>query len=188
VRTSLVAFLITAILAASCASERQQAAEVSTAGLDSPQLIFTRSDGSPIRFPGNVLVWCGSWDDMVAVRTIHVAAIGSIREGQVVSYWHLWAVAGDVRRGARFDFPIGFEYGHPSGAQLFVADTVTGNELNSEGEDSLGRIRFVQGSCKIAGLVSLHLEGLIDSEFGDAQPIRVTGSFRGLVGEPPPGF
>jgi hypothetical protein len=81
-----------------------------------------------------------------------------------------------------------FEYAHPSGAQLFVADTATGNELNSEGEDSQGRIRFAEGSCKIGAPVSFHLEGLIDSEFGDAQPIRVTGSFSSLVGEAPPGF
>jgi hypothetical protein len=188
VRTGLAALLVTAILAAGCASERRQGEEVSTGGLDSPQLVFTRSDGSHIRFPGKVLVWCGPWDDMVAVQTIHVAAIGGIREGQVVSYWHLWTVAGDVRRGARFATPIGFEYAHPSGAQLFVADTATGNELNSEGEDSQGRIRFAEGSCKIGAPVSFHLEGLIDSEFGDAQPIRVPGSFSGLVGEAPPVF
>jgi len=159
-------------------------------------LRFTRADGSEIEFPLAVVAWCGPWNDLIPTRALHVGALGG--PPRRVSDWRLWAVPGDVRSGKRVRFPVRFVWNRPEGAELFAADLedtpggadVRGgtNEASTEQEDAGGWLEFDAVGCEPGDEVSLTIDAVLGSEFGDDEPIAAKGSFRIRVGKPPPGF
>jgi hypothetical protein len=186
-RLAILAVLAAGLIASGCGSAPERSGGVSTRPLDQAQLVVRRADGSFIEFPGRALVWCGPWNDEVTAQTIHAAALGDLppKKSGWYSYWRLWAVAADIHPGAHFSFPLQSDYGNPRGVSIFVGDAATGNELNSTGEDSSGGIAFIEGSCDKGATVRFRVNAVIDSEFGDAEPVKMTGSFRGVVADPP---
>ena len=153
-------------------------------------LLFQRTDGSRVEMHGRPLVWCGPWNDVIPDHTLHVAAVGGVerKPGQDwFTYWELWAIPEDVEGGAAVGFPGDYTFDDPSGVVLFVGDRETKNEASSKGEDSGGQIVFTKASCEVGAPVEFTIEAVVDSEFGDADPIGVAGTFRGVVGEPPAG-
>jgi hypothetical protein len=180
-----VAVLIAAVLMGGCRSGDQPRGEADGG------LIFHRADGSTIAFAGTVQAWCGPWNDVIPTRALHVAALGGLRRqpGKWPSYWYLWAVPNDAQAGRRVRFPVDFPaWNKPAGAKLFVGDWPTRNELSTQEEDSSGWISFAQAGCEPGNPVEFSIDAVVGSEFGDAEPVRVEGSFSGVVGEPPPGF
>jgi hypothetical protein len=186
-RVVLLAVLVAGLLTGGCGSASEPSVGISTRASERAQLVVRRADGSLVEFPGRVLVWCGPWNDEVTAETIHIAALGDLppKKDGWYSYWRVWAVAADIHPGAHFRFPLQSDYGDPRGVSVFVGDSVTGNELNSTGEDSSGGIAFFEGSCDKGAAVWFRVNAVIDSEFGDAEPVTMTGSFRGVVAEPP---
>lgn len=135
------------------------------------RLVFEREDGTTLP-TGDPIVWCGKWDYDVATPALHIGTYN----------WHLAAVRRDLVKGKAFRFPHSFNFDEPSKAQLFIADRPTGNELNTDGEDSSGRIFFRRISCRPGRIVEFTIDAVVDSEFGDRKPMHVTGRFRGRVG------
>jgi hypothetical protein len=151
---------------------------------DPGNLTFRRADGSAMRFDGKLYVWCGRWEPDVKVPALDVFLVR--RRGQ--SYWALSAVLRDVRRDPRVRFPIGFVWNRPKGAQLFVYDRKTKNGASSEEEEAKGVITFSKITCRRGRSVTIRASGVLGSVFSDGTPVRVTGTFRGTVGRPPPGL
>jgi hypothetical protein len=151
-------------------------------------LVFERADGSRIEMRGRPLVWCGPWNDEIPDTALQIAAVGGIerKPGEKwFSYWQLWAVPEDIEGQAAVVFPGNYTFYDPSGVVLFVGDLETKNEASSKGEDSSGQIVFTQASCEVGAPIEFTIDAVVDSEFGDREPVTVTGTFRGVVGEPP---
>jgi hypothetical protein len=149
---------------------------------------FRRADGSRIVFRGETRAWCGAWSDEASAWSLHVAVLRRNGRGFALPYWHLAAVLRDAQPGRTIRFPVRFVWNRPRGAELFVADTATGNEASSEEEKANGRISFARAGCKLGGSVRFTIAGSLASEFGDGKPIRVSGTFRGVVARPPAGW
>ena len=139
-------------------------------------LVFERTDGSRVEMPGRPLVWCGPWNDVIPDHALHVAAIGDVERkpgGEWFSYWHLWAIPEHIGGQAVVIFPGEYTFDNPSGVVLFVGDFETKNEASSTGEDSNGQIVFTKASCEVGSPVELTIDAVIDSEFGDGEPVVV---------------
>lgn len=147
-------------------------------------LVFHRADGSRIRLDGRVYAWCGRWEPDVKVPAFHILLVPPRRRG---SYWMLSGVLKDVRRAPRVRFPIGFVWNRPKGAELFVYDRPTKNEASSETEEAKGTITFSRITCRRGQSVVISASGVLGSEFSAGTKIRVSGTFRGAIGRPPPG-
>ena len=176
-------FLVAAFAFTACGEETLPAPERADQGL-----VFERTDGSRVEMPGRPLVWCGRWNDVIPDHALHVAAIGGVERQpgeQWFTYWALWAIPEDIASGAAVAFPGDYTFDDPSGVVLFVGDAETGNEASTTGEDSSGKVVFSQADCSVGSAVEFTIEAVVDSEFGDAEPITVKGTFRGIVGEPP---
>jgi hypothetical protein len=153
-------------------------------------LRFQRADGSRVEMPGRPLVWCGPWNDVIPDHALHVSAVGGVERQpgeHWFTYWQLWAIPDDIAGGATVDFPGDYTFDDPNGVVLFVGDAETGNEASTTGEDSSGHVVFTKADCTFGSAVEFTIEAVVDSEFGDAEPISVKGTFRGVVGEPPVG-
>jgi hypothetical protein len=149
-------------------------------------LVFQRADGSSFETRGHPLVWCGPWNDVISQHALHV--IGGLRHqagDDWSTYWQLWATPRDVTEGTPVRFPGDYTFDDPSGVVFFVGDAETGNEASTTGEDSSGKIVFSQFSCDVGSPIEFTIDAVVDSEFGDADPIAVTGTFRGVVGDAP---
>ena len=149
-------------------------------------LTFRRADGSAIAFTGKTYVWCGRWEPDVAEPAVHALLVPPRRRRS--SYWLLSGVLRDVRKQPRVGFPIGFAWNKPRGGQLFVYDARTKNEASSETEEARGTIVFSKLTCAKGSAVQIDVSGVLGSEFSDGKPVRVSGTFRGVVGRPPPGL
>ncbi|UGS38066.1 hypothetical protein [Capillimicrobium parvum] len=160
-------------LAAACAL-------VASASTAEAALVFSREDGTAITFPGKTRVWCGPWEEDVAVPAIHVFA-GRLRHPQ--HHWQLSAVRRDVAPGTRLPFPLDFVFDHPRGAQIFAADMP--NEASTAEEEASGSMTFTRTSCRRGGVVAFSIDAVLGSEFIDGEEIHVTGTFRGRVGHAP---
>jgi hypothetical protein len=158
---------------------------VTAPAADPGNLTFRRADGSALRFDGKLYVWCGRWESEVNVPALDVLLV-SRRRGR--SYWRLSAVLRDIRRDPRVRFPIGFVWNRPEGAQLFVYDRKTKNGASSEEEEAKGVFTFSKVTCRRGQNIVIRASGVLGSVFEDGPPVRVTGTFRGIVGRPPPGL
>ena len=134
------------------------------------RLTWTRPDGTTATFRPEVRAWCGPWDSGVPVPSIHVLVGRGVRPR-----WELHAVLADVRRRHVVRLPHSFVFDHPTGAQLFAVDGR--NELNSDTDESRGRIRFLRASCGRRLRIAFRIAGRVGSEFSDGDPIAVRGSF-----------
>ena len=161
------------------------AASSAGSALEAQTLTFTRVGDGPIAFSGKTYVWCGSWEPDVKVPALRVLLVPRRHDR---SYWLLSGVLKDIRRSPRVHFPVGFVWNRPKGAELFVYDRPTKNEASSETEKAKGVVTFSRVTCRRGQNVVVSASGVLGSEFGDGKPIRVTGTFRGVVGPPPRGF
>jgi hypothetical protein len=153
-------------------------------------LEFRRADGSRIEMRGRPLVWCGPWNDVIPDQALHVAAVGGVERKpgeEWFSYWQLWAIPEDVEGGAAVGFPGDYTFDDPSGVVLFVGDAQTQNEASTTGDDSSGQAAFSQADCKAGSTVEFTIDAIVDSEFSDGDPVKVKGTFRGVVQAPPEG-
>ena len=128
---------------------------------------------------GTPRVFCGPWDSDAAEPALHIV----LRTPGRKLGWQLSAVRRDIRAGRRMTFPNSFVFNRPRRADLFVYDAP--NEASTQGEDSRGSVTFTRIACTRGGLVAFRIDATVDSEFGDGDPIRVTGSFRGRVSHRP---
>jgi hypothetical protein len=135
------------------------------------RVTWTRGDGSTVSFARQVRVWCGPWESDVRVPSIHVR-VGA----GATPRWELHAVLADVKRHPVVRFPNSFVFDHPRGAQFFATDGT--NELNSDGEDSSGRVTFDRVRCGRHARIAFRVNATVDSEFSDGEPLKVSGSFR----------
>ena len=134
------------------------------------RLTWSQPDGTPVTFPRDVSVWCGRWERDVKVPSIHVR-VGS----RTAPRWELNAVVADIRRRPVVRLPHAFSFDRPTGAQFFATDGR--NELNSDTDESSGRIRFQRVGCGKRLRIAFTFNGRVGSEFGDGDPLTVRGSF-----------
>lgn len=134
------------------------------------RLTWSRPDGTAVAFRPDVRVWCGRWESGVPVPSIHVRVGAGVRPR-----WELSAVVADVKRHPVVRLPHSFVFDHPTGAQLFATDGR--NEVNSDTEESRGRIRFLRVSCGRRLRIAFRFTGRVGSELGDGEPLLVRGSF-----------
>jgi hypothetical protein len=134
------------------------------------RLSWSRPDGTPVAFRPDVRVWCGRWASDVPVPAIHVRLGAGLRPR-----WELHAVVVDVKRHPVVRLPHSFLFDHPTGAQLFAVDG--SNEVNTDTEESSGRIRFQRVSCGRRLRIAFRVSGRAGSELGDGEPLLVRGSF-----------
>jgi hypothetical protein len=161
------------------------AASLAAAAAAAPaRLLFTRADGSAIRFHGTPRVWCGPWAPDVATPALHVWSTTTVQPPGKAGGWKFDVARRDLQRGRRrFAFPNDFPSDRPHGALLFVYDPP--NEASSAGEDSSGAMRFTRATCRRGGVVAFRIRAVVDSELFDGPPIRVRGTWRGRVAAPP---
>jgi hypothetical protein len=148
-------------------------------------LVFTRSDGSPVGFldQAQLYVWCGPWDgDVVPAPSLQVWFGGP---GVSDPKWHLKAVVAGISAGTPVLFPHSVNWDDPDGVELFVLDPP--NELSTtiDGAGLGGQITFQVFQCGAEGVVHFSINTVIGSELGDGPPVTVSGSFRAPVGQPP---
>jgi hypothetical protein len=134
------------------------------------RLVFTNPDGTHPAFRPEVQVRCGRWDPQVPARSINVW-VGDRPE----AHWELHAVVADVQRHRVVRLPNSFVFDHPRGALLFATDR--GNEVNSDTEESTGRIRFGRVRCGRHLRISFRVTGSLGSELSDGDTVAVRGSF-----------
>ena len=160
---------------ASCRATSEPAQRVTARRLRvDDRLTFTRADGSRVPFGPQIDVWCGRWEADVPTRSIHVRVGDGSPTGWLVS-----AVVADVRRRPVVRFPHSFVFDQPEGARVFAVDG--SNEVNSDTEESRGRIRFGRVRCGRTVRISFTIDGRLGSELGDLKPIAVRGSFSAAV-------
>jgi hypothetical protein len=111
----------------------------------------------------------------VRVPSIHVRVGRRTRSGDQ-ALWELHAVVADVKRHPVVRLPNSFVFDEPRGAQLFAVDGA--NELNSDTEESAGRIRFDRVRCGRRMRIAFSARGRVGSEFSDGEALRVRGTFR----------
>lgn len=140
-------------------------------------LVFKRPDGSTIRFGRAAQTWCGPWGDDVARRAVHVETRSATRG------WSLRAVLGDVRIGQPIAFPSEFVWNRPRGAEIFAFTPRL--EVSTGEEESSGSIAFSRLDCDPGGIVELRVRAVLGSELFGGAPVKVTGSYRGLISESP---
>jgi hypothetical protein len=134
------------------------------------RLTWTRPNGTRATFRPDVRVRCGRWASDVPVPSIHVrVGVSPAR------HWEFHAVVADVQRRPVVRLPNAFIFDHPKGAQLFATDR--GNEVNSDTEESSGRIRIQRVSCARRLRIAFRVSARVGSEFGDGEPLIVRGSF-----------
>ena len=148
-------------------------------------LTFRRPDGSRIVFPRPARAWCGAWNTDEPTRSLQIAVLRRDGPGFALPYWNLSAVVRDVQRGRTIRFPLPAASKRPRDAELFVADPKTRIEASSEEEESRGRITFLQAGCKLGAPVRLTVSGVLGSEFFQGKPVRVSGTYQGVVGKRP---
>jgi hypothetical protein len=146
----------------------------------SAELTFRHPNGAPIHFPGTPQVWCGPWEEGVARPSVHVV-VGSGR-----THWEMSAVRRDVRIGRPIEFPNSFVFDKPRGAFLFVGVAHSGIEASSAEEEGSGSLVFSRLDCQLGGLVGFRVRAVLGSELFEGERVRVSGTFRGQVSEPPP--
>lgn len=137
------------------------------------RLTFTRADGTPIAFRGPVKVSCGRWSQDSSRPALHIAQGGRKR------HWSLDVVRRDIKLGTPLGFPNAFVFDKPRGAELFVADAP--NEASTAGEDSSGSVTFARAGCRQGARVAFRIDAVLDSEFGNGDPVHVKGRFRAAV-------
>jgi hypothetical protein len=125
-------------------------------------------------------VWCGPWEDGVARPSVHVIA------GNGRAHWEMSAVRRDVKIGRPIGFPNSFVSSRPRGAFLFVGVARGGIEASSAEEEGAGSLVFSRLDCQLGGSVELRVRATLGSELFDGERVRVSGTFRGEVSEPPP--
>jgi len=135
-------------------------------------LVFRRSDGSAIAFPGSIRAWCDR-------DGLHVLTLGRTSQ----SRWLLAIARQDVTRGR----VVRFGWRDPRGVELFVFDARTRNEASEGAEGSHGRVGLRRATCARGGPLEIGLDGVLASEFGDGRAIRFAGTFRARVGTRPTG-
>jgi hypothetical protein len=133
------------------------------------RLTFAHADRTPVAFGREVRVWCGRWASDVPVRSIHVIVGGRTPR------WELHAVVADVRRKRVVALPNAFVFDHPRGALLFATEGPI--EVNSDREESTGRIRFLRVGCGPRLRIAFRVSGHLGSELSDGEPLSVRGSF-----------
>jgi hypothetical protein len=188
VRRVAFLFLLACVLAA-CGGEESSPPRTSPS--PGTSLVVERADGSQIDMPGRPLVWCGPWNDLIPDHALHVAAVGDVerkRGEEWFSYWHLWAIPEHIESQAAVGFPGDYTFDDPSGVVLFVGDAETGNEASTNGDDSSGQIVFTKASCEVGDPVEFTVDAVVDSEFGDGDPVKVKGMYRGVVERSPEGY
>jgi hypothetical protein len=132
--------------------------------------LFRREDGSAIVFPGPVRAWCDH-------TSLNVVSVGRIRQ----SRWELAITRGSVRAGRI----VRFSWRQANGISVFVFDAKTRNEASVGPEGSRGVVTLRRATCRRGGSLEIALSGTIASEFFDGKPVRVSGTYRGVVGAPP---
>ncbi|MEA2135161.1 MAG: hypothetical protein QOC68_3070 [Solirubrobacteraceae bacterium] len=133
------------------------------------RLTLTRPDGTRLAFRPDVRVWCGRWEPDVPVPSIHVRVGAGL-----APRWELHAVVADVKRRPVVKLPNAFNFDQPKGALLFATDRR--NELNSDTEESSGRIRFQRVSCGPRLRIAFRIKARVGSEVS-GEPLHVSGSF-----------
>lgn len=144
---------------------------VGASGAADGGLVFRRSEGSQIAFPGTVRAWCDR-------EALHVASPGTLRQ----SRWEFSA----TRRGAHPKRSIPFVWERRGAAEIFVFDARTHNEASSEAEGTRGRVTFRKVACERGSALEFRVDATIGSEFSDGKPVTVAGTFVGRVSSPPP--
>jgi hypothetical protein len=151
-------------------------------GISGP-LVFTREDGSEVKFPAaaEAYVWYGPWEqDGAPTLSLHVW-FGS--PGEFVG-WELRAVVGDIEAGDTLPFPNYFVWDQPDGVLLFLLDPP--NELATNTEESGGFIVFHRLPYPSGKTVDFSIDAVMGSEYGDMPPVSVRGRFTARVTGPPP--
>ncbi|HEX6665621.1 MAG TPA: hypothetical protein VF081_03400 [Solirubrobacterales bacterium] len=147
----------------------------------SAELVIKRaSSGKQLRFGGPISVWCGGWDEEVARPSVHVL-VGSHRR-----HWELSAVSADIQLGRPIKFPDSVLADNPHGAEIFVGIARRRPiEASSAEEEASGSMTFSQLDCSLGGTVEFRVKAVLGSELFGGERVRVSGTFRGQVGEPP---
>lgn len=159
---------------------------VKPSGGSNRPLVFTREDGSVVKFPAGAeaFVWCGPWEhDLVPVPSLHVW-FGNPEEP---TGWVLEAVVDDIAIGDTLRFPNYFTWDQPDSVRLFLLDPP--NELSTATEESGGFIVFHRLPCPSGMIVDFSIDAVLGSELGDMPWVAVRGRFTArLIGLFPGGI
>ena len=145
-------------------------------------LVFRRADGARISFPSRARAWCGAWSDVERTRALHVAVLPL-----GLPHWHLAVPVKHLARTRVVRFvESGLDGTRPLGPVLWVVDVrKSQNQATSFEEDARGRFAYDRATCVPGSTVRFSVEGILGSVYSDRTPIRVSGTFTGVVGAAP---
>ena len=135
-------------------------------------LTFTREDGTTFTMP-DLVVSCGESDGRLLIK----ANTADMSEEPAESRLIFFATLDDVADGATVELGQD-DSENEAGAVLFVLDHETDNEVNSDQEDSRGRIVVHSAACKPEPQLDMSVDATLGSEYGDGEKVAVEGSVR----------
>ncbi len=138
-------------------------------------LTFTRQDGSQLIMVTDYVICCGIWDPGYDDRySLFIAFFDSV---QVNSRWMLNIVPEEIT----FDSPFVFPGTSNLGTYMFVLDASSDNELSSYESESSGTITINVLDCGPPLQIDLTIDATLASEFWDAPPVTVSGTFSATI-------
>ena len=141
----------------------------------------TRPDGSKIEFSEGFEVFCGPWEEDVAVPSLHVWSPprSSLDESNPPQARFLFTgVLDDLETASTIRFPHSFVFSKPSKGHVFVYDGKTKNEAGSDQEEAGGSLTVRSFSCEKREAELEFDEVVLGSEFSDGGLVRLSGRLR----------
>ncbi|MFN2467361.1 MAG: hypothetical protein ABR521_04415 [Gaiellaceae bacterium] len=136
-----------------------------------------RVDGSRVELTGEPSVRCGPVGDADPERGEALYILGGgLARATGEAGWILFAEIREVR----VDRPVAFPHARTDHPMLFV-NVPPGIEASSSEEGSSGRLTFDRLTCEVGEEVSFSVDAVLGSERHGGEPIRIEGSFRGVV-------
>jgi len=93
--------------------------------------------------------------------------------------WKLFLLSGEAKQDTTYVLPT--TAAGQSHVSMFIADSETGNESNSDQGGSSGTITLHSFSCGPPARIDATIDAVLASELGGGSPIRAQGRFTGTV-------
>ena len=140
-------------------------------------LTFERQAGTSISMGTDLAICCGIWEpgyiDKNALKILFYDS--SMQEAG----WRFFILVDEIAEDSSYMLPTS-EAGQ-SAISMFVFDVPTGNELNSDTDESSGSVTINSFSCGPPVTIDFTIDATIGSEYFQGPSVSVTGTFRCTV-------
>ncbi len=171
-----IMILIGIFLVASCGDDDKNPTNGSSPATNEiiDSLTFERQDASTISMGTDFAICCGVWESgYIDKNTLKILFYDSSMQK---AGWKLFVLVDEVAKDSTYTFPTA-EAGQ-SAISMFIADLPTGNELNSDADESMGTIKITSYSCGPPISIEFTINATVGSEFFQGPTVSVAGTFK----------